>query len=203
VYGRPKASPVIGLAVQGDHLSWRIPFERRFTVPCTRLKQFLDENNVKYVSTHHSVAYTAQEIAAATHMSGWDLAKTVIVAIDGVLAMVVIPASRLVSLSRLREFTGAREVDIVPESDFRKAFPDCEVGAMPAFGNLYGLPVYLDESLKAPHLTFNAGTHRELLSVDWDDFIELVRPLTGRFLSSFGHISTSGSRTTGWSSLRH
>jgi Ala-tRNA(Pro) deacylase len=157
-------------------------------VPSKKLKEFLDINNAKYVTTRHSLAYTAQEIAAAVHMSGWDLAKTVIVVIDDALAMVVVPASRHVSLSRLREFVGASEVSIANEGDFRAAFPDCEVGAMPPFGNLYGLPVYVDECLVGMRLTFNAGTHRELISVDWDDFERLVNPVIGHFLSAYRHL---------------
>jgi Ala-tRNA(Pro) deacylase len=160
-------------------------------MPCRKLKTFLDVNNVKYVITQHSLAYTAQEIAASVHLSGWDLAKTVIVVIDNVLAMVVVPASRHVSLPRLREFVGAFEVFLANESDFRTAFPDCELGAMPPFGNLYGIPVYVDESLLGMRLTFNAGTHRELITLDWDDFERFVNPQIGHFLSTYHHVSTA------------
>src|SRR5437764_11648149 len=105
-------------------------------MPATRLKEFLDVNNVKYMVTQHSPAYTAQQIAAAAHISGWDMAKTVIVKVDGALAMVVVPASGNVSTQSLQQWTGASDITVATEKEFSVAFPDCELGAMPPFGNL-------------------------------------------------------------------
>jgi Ala-tRNA(Pro) deacylase len=143
----------------------------------TRLKEFLDRNNVKYVTISHSVAYTAQGIAALTHTPGQELAKTVMIRIDGKLAMAIVPASAHVGLTLLKGAVGAKTVDLAAETDFKNSFPDCETGAMPPFGNLYDIPVFADESLsRDPEIAFNAGTHRELMRLPWTDFERLVRP---------------------------
>jgi Ala-tRNA(Pro) deacylase len=146
-------------------------------MPLTKLREFLDSHNVKYMVISHSIAYTAQGIAALVHLSGKKLAKTVIVKIDGALGMAVVPASFHVDLDLLRTATGANLVEIATEQEFKNAFPDCETGAMPPFGNLYDLPVYADESLaKNEEITFNAGTHRELVRMNWADMARLVNP---------------------------
>ena len=146
-------------------------------MPLTKLREFLDRHDIRYVIFSHSVAYTAQGIAALTHISGKELAKTVIVRIDGDLAMAVVPASRHVDLSMLKRAVGARAVELASEQDFKDQFPDCEAGAMPPFGNLYGMAVYVDESLTSiREVTFNAGTHRDLLRMDWSDLVRLVEP---------------------------
>jgi len=146
-------------------------------MPLTKLREFLDSHDIKYMVISHSVAYTAQGIAALLHLSGKKLAKTVIVKIDGVLAMAVVPASQHVDLDLLRAKTGANVVEAATEQEFKNAFPDCETGAMPPFGNLYDIPVYADASL-AQHeeITFNAGTHRELVRMAWRDMARLVDP---------------------------
>jgi Ala-tRNA(Pro) deacylase len=112
-----------------------------------RFKEFLDSHNIKYVTISHSVAYTSQGIAALTHISGKELAQTVIVKTDGALAMAVLPASSQVDLSRLRTAVGATQAVLASEQEFKDRFPDCETGAMPPFGNLYDLPVFADESV--------------------------------------------------------
>jgi len=112
-----------------------------------RLKEFLDGHNTKYATISHSVAYTASEIAALTHIPGKELAKTVIVKVDGRLAMAVLPASSQVDLSRLKAAADAADAVLASEREFKDIFPDCEAGAMPPFGNLYDLPVFADESL--------------------------------------------------------
>jgi Ala-tRNA(Pro) deacylase len=164
-------------------------------MPVTRLKKFLDVNHIKYVVTQHSPASTAQEIAAAAHISGWDIAKTVIVVVDGALAMVVVPASGHVSLEQLQRLTGGSVITVATEKEFRVAFPDCELGAMPPFGNLYGMPVYVDTSLHGLRLTFNAGTHCELITVDWTDFERLVEPMTGHFMAPLADHNRSEHKT--------
>lgn len=142
-----------------------------------KVREFLDSHNVKYLVISHSIAYTAQGIAALVHVSGKKLAKTVIVKIDGVLAMAVIPASQHVDLELLRSITGAGNVELATEQEFQRAFPDCETGAMPPFGNLYDMAVYADASLaKHEEITFTAGTHRELLRMAWADILRLVDP---------------------------
>src|SRR6516162_9839507 len=144
----------------------------------SKLRYYLDSHNIKYMVISHSLAYTAQGIAALVHVSGKKLAKTVIVKIDGVLAMVVIPASAHVDLDRLRRVTGAQTVELASEREFKHAFRDCETGAMPPFGNLYDMSVYADKSL-AEHeeITFSAGTHRELVRMQWQDMLRLVKPV--------------------------
>jgi Ala-tRNA(Pro) deacylase len=146
-------------------------------MPLSKLREFLDSHNVKYMVISHSLAYTAQGVAALAHVSGKKLAKTVIVKIDGILAMAVIPASEHVDLERVRTLTGAETVEVATEREFKDAFPDCETGAMPPFGNLYDMPVYADASLaENEEITFTAETHRELVRMNWEDMARLVNP---------------------------
>src|SRR2546425_12303352 len=151
-------------------------------MPVQKLKEFLDNQNIKYVAISHSTAYTAQGIAALTHISGKELAKTVIVKVDDALAMAVLPASRHVDLSLLKAATGATTVALAGETEFKDRFPDCETGAMPPFGNLYGIKVFADESLaKDKEIAFNAGSHRELVRLAWEEFEKLVKPKIIKF----------------------
>jgi Ala-tRNA(Pro) deacylase len=146
-------------------------------MPLSRLKEFLDSHKIKYVVISHSIAYTANGIAALTHIPGKELAKTVIVKIDNVLAMAVVSASQHVDLALLKAATGAQNVELATEYEFQDKFPDCETGAMPPFGNLYGINVFADENLsRDKEIAFNAGSHRELLRLAWDDFVTLVQP---------------------------
>jgi Ala-tRNA(Pro) deacylase len=148
----------------------------------SRLKEFLDSHNIKYVTISHSGAYSAQGIAALTHIPGKELAKTVIVKLDGTLAMAVLPASSQVDLSRLKMAADATDAVIASEREFKDKFPDCETGAMPPFGNLYDVPVFADESLsRDKEVAFNAGSHRELVQMAWEDFEKLVRPQIAKF----------------------
>lgn len=143
----------------------------------SKLREFLDSHHIKYLVISHSLAYTAQGVAALAHVSGKELAKTVIVKIDDILAMAVVPAAFHVDLDRLKILTGARAVELATEAEFKDAFPDCETGAMPPFGNLYGMSVYADASLaENEEITFSAGTHRELVRTKWADMVRLVSP---------------------------
>ena len=146
-------------------------------MPVKKLKEFLDKESIKYVSIVHSPAYTAQEVAASAHITGRELAKTVIVQLDGQMAMAVLPANRKIVLQDLREVTGSDQVKFASEEEFRKKFPDCETGAMPPFGNLYGMDVYLAESLTAnDQIAFNAGSHTEVIKLSLADYERLVQP---------------------------
>ena len=146
-------------------------------MPVKKLKESLDREKVKYVSIVHSTAYTAQEVAASAHITGKELAKTVIVELDGKMAMAVLPANRKIVLQDLREITGSDEVKFASEEEFKKKFPDCETGAMPPFGNLYGMDVYVAESLtRNDEIAFNAGSHTEVIKMAYEDFELLVRP---------------------------
>jgi Ala-tRNA(Pro) deacylase len=146
-------------------------------MPVKKLKEFLDANGVKYLTISHSKAFTAQEVAASAHIKGKDLAKTVIVKVDGKMAMVVVPASFNVDLSLLRETVGGAHVQLASEAEFRPVFPDCETGAMPPFGNLYGMDVFVAARLtEDEEIAFNAGSHTELLQLAYKDFERLVKP---------------------------
>jgi len=154
-------------------------------MPIHTLTELLDHHNIKYTIVPHSLAYTAQGIAALTHIPGQEVAKTVIVSIDEALAMAVLPASCQVDLAALRDATGASSVTLVREKDFMHRFPACETGAMPPFGNLYGMKVFVDETLtKDKEIAFNAGSHWELMRLAYDDFARVVKPTVLRFALS-------------------
>ncbi|WP_163717635.1 aminoacyl-tRNA deacylase [Mangrovibacterium lignilyticum] len=151
-------------------------------MPIKKLKEFLDRNKIEYITIRHSLAYNAQRIAATTHIPGKEIAKTVIVKVNGQMAMAVLPASYMINLRLLRETTGARNVGLASEMEFKNRFPDCELGAMPPFGNLYDMEVYVAESLtEDEEICFNAGTHVELIRMAYADFERLVEPVVLRF----------------------
>ena len=151
-------------------------------MPTARLKEFLDSHDVKYVTLEHSKAFTAAEIAALAHVPGREMAKTVMVDVDGHMAMAVLPASLRVSFDQLRAAIGAQTVVLSNERDFVERFPGCEVGAMPPFGNLYGMEVYVADSLaRQEEIAFNAGTHTEVIRMAWTDYERLVQPLVMDF----------------------
>jgi len=146
-------------------------------MPVKKLKEFLDENRVKYVSITHSKAYTAQEVAASAHVPGGSMAKVVIVELDGAMAMAVLPANRKIVLQDLHDVTGSDQVRFASENKFKDRFPDCEIGAMPPFGNLYGMDVFVADSLaQNKEIAFNAGSHEEIIKLAYEDFKRLVRP---------------------------
>ncbi len=151
-------------------------------MPVTKLKDFLDQHRVKYVSVQHSTAYTSQEIAALAHVKGRNMAKTVVVKLSGKLALAVLPAKYNVDLPRLAEAAGAGSAELASEQEFERHFSGCETGAMPPFGNLYGLPVYVDEALtRDEQIDFNACSHTELLQMAYADFERLVKPKIASF----------------------
>lgn len=146
-------------------------------MPIEKLKTFLDREGIKYVLISHSRSYTAQEAAASAHIPGKELAKTVVVKLDGRMAMAVLPASYHVDLEHLAEVAGVDHAAIASESDFSSLFPDCDTGAMPPFGNLYDMEVYVAESLtEDEEIAFAAGSHTELLRMSFADFERLVKP---------------------------
>ncbi len=146
-------------------------------MPVRKLREVLDREKVKYVSIRHSPAYTAQEIAASAHIRGRELAKVVVVKLDGTMALAVLPASVKVDLDLLRQATGARQAELATESDFASAFPECELGAMPPFGILYGMQVYADDRLaEDTEIAFNSGSHSELIRMKYADFERLAAP---------------------------
>ena len=151
-------------------------------MPATKIKEFLDQNDIPYISITHSQAYTAQQVAASAHIPGKEMVKTVMVRVADGLAMAVLPASYHVDFNMLKEVTGEENLRLAFESEFRDVFPDCEVGAMPPFGNLYGMPVFMAESLvQNEEIAFNAGTHTEVIRMSCNDFMRLVEPRILRF----------------------
>ena len=146
-------------------------------MPAKKLKEFLDRNKVKYVAISHSPSYTAQEIAASAHVPGREMAKTVIVKVDGRMAMAVLPAPHKVDFKLLKNALGASSVELATEKEFSDRFPECEPGAMPPFGNLYDMDVYVAQKLtEDEEIAFNAGSHTELVKLSYGDFERLVKP---------------------------
>ncbi len=142
-----------------------------------KLAEFLDLNKVQYTVLTHSISYTADEVARSAHVAGKELAKTVVVWIDGSMALVVLPASHMIDFTLLRTQSGAKNVELANESEFRDRFPECEVGAMPPFGNLFSMRTFVASTLKEDkEILFNAGSHRELVRMGYDDFERLAHP---------------------------
>ncbi|MBV9623993.1 MAG: YbaK/EbsC family protein [Acidobacteria bacterium] len=151
-------------------------------MPTSSLTEYLDRHNIKYVRISHSPAFTAQGVAALAHISGKDLAKTVVIKMDGKLVVAVLPASLQVDLEQFKKATKAMAAMLASEDDFRDRFPECEIGAMPPFGNLYGFEVFADDSLaKDKEIASNACSHRELIRLAWEDFAKLAKPAVIRF----------------------
>ena len=151
-------------------------------MPVKRLKEFLDSNNIQYVTISHSPAYTAQAIAASAHVSGKELAKTVMVKVDGKMAMAVLPASYQVDFALMKEAVGAKKLELATEAEFKDLFSECEVGAMPPFGNLYDMQVFAAAKLaEDDEIAFNAGSHTELIKLAYKDFERLVKPTVVKF----------------------
>jgi Ala-tRNA(Pro) deacylase len=146
-------------------------------MPLTRLEEFLNREHIDYKRIVHTRAYTAQKTAAYAHISGKEIAKTVVVKMDGRLCMVVLPASHQIDLHQLKEATRSKDVRLATETEFKDHFNDCEVGAMPPFGNLYNMEVFVAEKLtEDTQIAFNACSHTELIQMAYSDFKRLVKP---------------------------
>ena len=151
-------------------------------MPAKKLKEYLDSHHILYETISHSMAFNAQRVAATTHIPGKEMAKTVVVKVDGNMAMAVLPASYKIDLDQLKIATGAALVELASEMEFKSHFPDCEPGAMPPFGNLYDMKVYVAHSLSEDKMiAFNAGTHIELIRMAYRDFDRLVHPTVLKF----------------------
>jgi Ala-tRNA(Pro) deacylase len=153
-------------------------------MPVKQLKEFLDSRNIKYVTISHSAAYTAQEIAASARIPGKELAKTVIVKVNGEMAMAVLPACYKIDFNLLKEAAAVNKVELASEEDFKDKFSECEVGAMPPFGNLYGMDVFVADTLaEDEEIAFNCGSHTELIRMSYKDFEATVKPKIVKFSS--------------------
>jgi Ala-tRNA(Pro) deacylase len=142
-----------------------------------KLKEVLDEAKVSYEVYTHPIGYTAQEIAEKQHISGKEMAKVVMLEVDDALVMGVIAANSKIHLNTTRASLGASAVRLATEYEFTARFPECEIGAMPPFGNLFGLKVIVDPALeKDEYIYFNAGNHLQTVRMKFKDFVKLVRP---------------------------
>jgi Ala-tRNA(Pro) deacylase len=143
-----------------------------------KLETYLNERQIPFSCTVHPLAFTAQEVAQAEHISGRAMAKTVVLLADGAFALAVLPADSIVDLRELRHEMGVEHLRLATEREIHDLFPDCELGAMPPLGNLYGLPVYVESSLaRQQSIAFNAGTHRDVVHMTFADFRRAVEPL--------------------------
>jgi Ala-tRNA(Pro) deacylase len=149
-----------------------------------RLEAYLREKQVPFEVRHHPRAITAQEVAASEHVPGKMLAKTVMVLADGKMVMLALPAPYQVDMDKAGKVLGV-EVRLAHEEEFESTFPDCEVGAMPPFGNLYEVPVYVEAALAEDEtIVFRAGTHTDTMSISYADFERLVEPTIAEFAAS-------------------
>jgi Ala-tRNA(Pro) deacylase len=146
------------------------------------IHEFLREAHVPYMVVPHRPAFTARDEAAATDTPGREWAKVVVCFIDGEPVEAVVPAPSVVNLDRLLELAGGHAIRLADQHELRRLFPDCEVGAMPPFGPLYGQTVFVDAVLALePEIVFNAGTHRDAIAMRWNDFVKMVNPVIGKF----------------------
>jgi Ala-tRNA(Pro) deacylase len=147
-----------------------------------RMEKYLRENGVGFEVKVHEQAFTMQEVAAALHVPGNQVAKVVIVCADDKKVMLVLPAPYRMNIDLVRDMVGAQEARLAKEDEFADLFPDCATGAMPPFGNLYGVPVYVDRSMgEEPDMVFRVGTHRETIKMAYADFVRLAQPVVGDF----------------------
>lgn len=153
-------------------------------MPSPFLKDYLDSHHIPHKCIEHGVTVTAQQTAHLMHIKGNEMVKTVIVNLDDRMAMFVLPAPDRVNVDRVKQSTGAHHVAVAEERDIHGLFPDCETGAMPPFGNLYGLEVFVQKDLtEDDEIAFNAGNHHEIIKLRYRDFASLVHPTVGDFIS--------------------
>lgn len=157
----------------------------------SRLVTYLLGNGVDLDIREHEEAFAAQRVAASEHVPGWGFAKVVVVVADGALRMLVLPAPERVDLDVVALTLGVRDVRLASEREFAAAFPDCELGAMPPFGNLYGIPVIADTTLAGrERIAFEAGTHTATMAIRWADYVRLVQPE----IADFGSVAAMAAR---------
>ena len=147
-----------------------------------RILAFLQEMDAQYEHEHHPATYTARELAREDDVPERNVAKTVVFVGDGVFAMAALPADENLDLGQLRRALGLAALRLATEEEVAELFPDCEVGAMPPLGLLFGLPLYVDDRLAEQEtIEFNAGTHRDLLKMPYGEFARLAKPIVRHF----------------------
>lgn len=155
-------------------------------MPLSRIEEYLSSQSVDYKRIVHSLTYSAQKTAASAHISGYDLAKTVVLKADSRFIMAVLPASSNVDLVQMKHQLPVKTLRLASETEFKDLFRDCELGAMPPFGNLYQMEVYVAEPLTHDTLiAFNACSHTELIQLTYSDFHRLVKPHILKFTTGF------------------
>lgn len=148
------------------------------------IQSYLAKNGIPFEAIPHPRSVTAEETAHAAHIEERRLAKIVVVRIEGQMTMLVLHADERIDLERLREQMRVDDLEICSEREFEDRFPDCEVGAMPPFGDLFGMPVIVSESIASDEkITFNAGSHTELITMNYRDFARITKPMVGAFAS--------------------
>ncbi len=147
-----------------------------------KLEKYFHDNDVEYQAMSHSTAYTAQDVAAAQKVKGKQVAKVVMVLADAQVAMLVMPASYRIDFPKLKSIFKAKDARLAKEEEFSNLFPDCDTGAMPPFGNMYNVPVYVDRSLtEDPEIVFQAGSHRDTMKIAYSDYARLAQPVVADF----------------------
>ena len=147
-----------------------------------RIREYLESKKIVFEWLPHPEAFSAQEVAHSLHVSGKRLAKTVVLDADGCLLMAVLPASHRLNLYELKAVLGARRLEMLPESELAKLFPDCDLGAIPPLGELYGIAVWVERAVaESNEIVFTAGTHVDAVRMAYSDFVGLAKPRLGRF----------------------
>jgi Ala-tRNA(Pro) deacylase len=147
-----------------------------------RIRDFLESQNVPYEELHHSQAFTAQEVAHSLHVSGKRCVKAVVAEKDREIVLVVMPASHRLNFQELKSVLRAHQLEMLVESELVGLFPDCDLGAIPPFGNLYGIDVWVDRAVASTEkIVFCAGTHEDCIRMRYSDFAKLTRPFVGHF----------------------
>ena len=142
-----------------------------------KLIEHLNREGIQYDILPHTVTYTAQETAASIHTTGKEVAKAVIVTDGRQYAMAVLEAPQHLDLGKFARVSGMDEPRLATETEIRNLFSDCEVGAMPPFGSLYGITTWVDSSLdQDEHISFDGGSHYEVMRISYEDFKNLVKP---------------------------
>ena len=159
------------------------------------LKEYLDKNSIKYTTITHSKAYTAQEMAQTMHVPGRELAKSVVIKIDGKPGLAVLPASQHIDFEKMRNALGSKGIEMVSEGEFEGYFPNCELGGMPPLGNRFNLSVFVSRDLRDDEeIVFNAGTHVDAIRMLYSDFERLVQPVICEFSIQSGATQSASAK---------
>jgi Ala-tRNA(Pro) deacylase len=141
-----------------------------------QLIDYLNESKVSYEILHHPEAVTAQRIAQAEHVKGRHHAKVVMIKSGEQHFMTVLSADHQIDLEKVGKVIG-KTASLDSEEEFKSLFPDCTIGAMPPFGNLYGLPTYVDKRLaQEEYIVFEAGTHTDAIKLSYRDYEKIAKP---------------------------